>query len=332
MRQPCPLYSTFARISELVCMNIGDRVRLVHGREEGIITKFLPGDLVEVEIEAGFRIPVQRREVSLISPEEKNRFRAVPTSETPKAPSSSEVFANQGLYLAFVPVNDRELSMYIINNTDWDVPFSLINGSEPHFKSLGSGLLKARSSQKTGDWQVKDFENWGVFTVQALFSRLAFRNVRPPLEKKIRFRANSFFKTKQRIPVLDQVGHLFQVDDEAIQPEKIKESLTERKVEEPKPIIEKPETTVDLHIEKLTRHFLAMDTSEMLELQLKTFNTALENAIAHGLDEIIFIHGVGNGTLRTEIHRKLGRHPHVAFFADAQKEKFGYGATRVKIK
>ncbi len=314
-------------------MNIGDRVRLVHGREEGIITKFLAGDLVEVEIEAGFRIPVQKREVSLISPEEKNRFRAIPAQNTDAIkPRHSEVVANKGLYLAFIPVNDREMTMYIVNNTDWDVPFSVINGSEPHFKSLGSGILKARSSQKTGDWQVKDFESWGVFTVQALFSRLAFLQVRPPLEKKIRFRAGSFFKTKQRIPVLDQVGHLFQLDEETIQPEKLKESLTEKKAEEVKPVLEKPETTVDLHIEKLTRHFLAMDNAEMLELQMKTFTTALENAIAHGLDEIIFIHGVGNGTLRTEIHRKLGRHPHVAFFSDAQKEKFGYGATRVKIK
>ncbi len=42
-------------------MNIGDRVRLIHGSEEGIVTKLLPHDTVEVEIEEGFKIPVLRR-------------------------------------------------------------------------------------------------------------------------------------------------------------------------------------------------------------------------------------------------------------------------------
>jgi dsDNA-specific endonuclease/ATPase MutS2 len=36
--------------------------------------------------------------------------------------------------------------------------------------------------------------------------------------------------------------------------------------------------------------------------------------------------------LREEIHRKLGRHKNVAYFKDAQKDKFGYGATLAKIK
>lgn len=313
-------------------MNIGDRVRLVHGREEGIITKFLPGDIVEVEIEDGFRIPVQKREVALVSPEEKNRFRGVEPAQTER-PRASEIVANQGLYLAFIPVNDREMTLYVINNTDWDIPFTLTNGAEPHFRSLAAGSLKGRSSLKAGDWLVKDFESWGVFTVQALFSRPAFMQLRAPLEKKLRFRAATFFKTTQRVPVLDKSGHLFQLDgQEPVRAEQLKASLEGAPKADTLPDLPKPEETVDLHIEKLTRDFLALDPLEILDLQLKTFEKALENAIAHGVDEITFIHGVGNGTLRTELHRKLGKHPHVAYFSDARKEKFGYGATLVRIK
>ncbi len=55
-------------------MNIGDKVRLVHGREEGIVYAFLPGNVVEVEIEDGFRIPVLRNEIVTISPVESQRL------------------------------------------------------------------------------------------------------------------------------------------------------------------------------------------------------------------------------------------------------------------
>ena len=55
-------------------MNIGDKVRLVHGREEGIIYAFLPGNVVEIEIEDGFRIPVLRNEIVTISPMESQRM------------------------------------------------------------------------------------------------------------------------------------------------------------------------------------------------------------------------------------------------------------------
>jgi dsDNA-specific endonuclease/ATPase MutS2 len=70
----------------------------------------------------------------------------------------------------------------------------------------------------------------------------------------------------------------------------------------------------------------------MLRFQLAAFHKNLEGAIVHHFQNIIFIHGVGNGTLRNEIHKQLGKHPHVKTFKDARKEKFGYGATEVILK
>jgi dsDNA-specific endonuclease/ATPase MutS2 len=75
-----------------------------------------------------------------------------------------------------------------------------------------------------------------------------------------------------------------------------------------------------------------MSSPDIINLQIRTFEKALENAIATGMAEIVFIHGVGNGVLRTELHRRLSKHANVKYFEDARKEKFGYGATAVKIK
>jgi len=47
---------------------------------------------------------------------------------------------------------------------------------------------------------------------------------------------------------------------------------------------------------------------------------------------VIFIHGVGNGTLRHMVHKKLSQYTNIKFYKDSMREKFGYGATLVKIK
>ncbi len=70
----------------------------------------------------------------------------------------------------------------------------------------------------------------------------------------------------------------------------------------------------------------------ILRLQLDAFEDALSRALATNMHEIVFIHGTGNGTLRKEIHKNLSRNRDIKFFEDAQKEKFGYGATLVRLK
>ena len=89
---------------------------------------------------------------------------------------------------------------------------------------------------------------------------------------------------------------------------------------------------VDLHIEALADDYLFLDNQEILDIQMSEFNTCLENAVVDGADQIIFIHGIGNGVLRNKIHKKLSQYPHIKYFEDARKEKFGYGATKVHLK
>lgn len=316
-------------------MNIGDKVRLLHGREEGIITRLISATLVEVEIEEGFKIPVQRKELAMVSAEEARRFKPETLKEQPtQRQGVGSILANNGVFMAFVSVNDRELSLHLINNTDWDLPFSLYQGSEPHLKGLKSGVLTPKTLIKIQEFLVKDFEDWGTFTFQALYYRPAFMVERVPLVKKVKFRANTFFKNKQKAPIVDKDAYLFQLDGEKVEvkPEQLLEKMFESEVALPSASVLKPSTVVDLHIEKLTKDFLAMTNAEKWNVQLSTFEKNLENAIANGMDEITFIHGVGNGTLREELHRRLSRHKHIQYFEDAQKERFGYGATKVKMK
>jgi len=330
-------------------MNIGDKVRMVHGREEGVIVGFTRDNLVEVEIEDGFRIPMLRSEIVLVSPEEAARFQKNSSVTDSKAPASqrrtgSEVLAERGLYLAFVPVNDIVLALYLINNTDFDTPYTIGQEQNGKYKALKGGVLVRKTSTKVEEYSTQHFESWGIFVWQSLSFREGMTTLSEPLMQRIRFRSNTFFKSKAPAPLLGKDAYLVQLDTQAtsaqavtVQPEKIVQSW-ENNARNSTPAntktlpVGKPASEVDLHIEKLTTQLIGLASAEMLQIQLQVFEKALDAAIAHGMHEITFIHGVGSGTLRSEIHRRLGRHIHVAYFEDAQKEKFGYGATKVKFK
>lgn len=326
-------------------MNIGDRVRLLHDTREGIITDFLPDDMVEVEIEDGFKIPVIRKEVVPIAKEEQIVFREK-RKESESAALSAPT-AETGFFLAFLPINDRQLSVYVINNTDIDILFNIGEVRNTSYYGLTAGHLTRRGSQKITDAYLDKFDKWSPLLVQAIFFKAGFTTLKEPLIRKFTFSAASFFKSKTKAPILDKECYLFQIDQKivGINPVEIKESIIERQtavapanvmLPNVKNIAAQPATPrqieIDLHIEQITKDYGKLNAAQILELQLKTFESALDKAILEAYDEIVFIHGVGNGTLRHEIHKRLSKHPGIAYYKDARKEKFGYGATLAKIK
>lgn len=336
-------------------MNIGDKVRMVRAKEQGVITQFLSGNQVEIEIEDGFRIPVMRSEVVVVSPMEAERLLKPVGNVTPQAPRGPIILSNQGIYMAFVAQNDRgdgprEFAVYLVNNTDWDMPYTLNEERGSVINGLQSGVLKPRSQAKLTDYySFSTLDNWPTFLFQGIWFRAAKVSFRPPLVKRLKCRAQTFHASKKTVPVLNAPGHLFQLDaDEkeatpnpattkptvALSAEEIKNQMLKAKTDPTIPLsFERPSAVVDLHVEALLPNGPgSRQAGELLDLQLETFEKMIENAIATGMSEITFIHGVGSGTLRTELHRRLGRHAHVKYFEDAQKQKFGYGATKVVIK
>ncbi|MBW8050106.1 MAG: Smr/MutS family protein [Cytophagales bacterium] len=106
---------------------------------------------------------------------------------------------------------------------------------------------------------------------------------------------------------------------------------------------------VDLHIEEIIKRQTCrdvacnvstrlqtspskMNSSEILDLQLSTFENALEKAIACQMNQIVFIHGVGKSILRNELHKRLKQHKDIINFENPIIGKYGYGATLVIIR
>ncbi|SMC00526.1 Smr protein/MutS2 [Hymenobacter roseosalivarius DSM 11622] len=364
-------------------MNVGDRVRLLTGREEGIITRLLANDLVEVAIDNDFTIPVLRREVVVVAAEEQKAFgqsaasvaaerqaaasapRPDFASQKPDAPASNNLGgkkadkepepprAQKGLYLALSHQSPELLAVQLINNTDTDLLFTYGEEREEKYRGLLSDKLGPKEASKPlAHLHLKDFEQWPAAVVQLLPHRLNGDTAFELLTKRLSFRANSFYTSRQPAPILQKETYLFQLDEKPaapIAPEKLAEKLQAQltgnapakpaavvPIPEPAKTILPPSHEVDLHLEQLNPDAVTLDppltNTAILRLQLDAFEDALSRALATNMHEIVFIHGTGNGTLRKEIHKNLSRNRDIKFFEDAQKEKFGYGATLVRLK
>lgn len=88
---------------------------------------------------------------------------------------------------------------------------------------------------------------------------------------------------------------------------------------------------VDLHIEKLVKSFKHMNNFDILNIQVDTARGQLEFAIKNRIPKIVFIHGMGEGVLKSELDYLFGRYPEISF-QDANYRKYGLGATEVYIK
>ncbi|EGV43896.1 DNA mismatch repair protein MutS [Bizionia argentinensis JUB59] len=106
---------------------------------------------------------------------------------------------------------------------------------------------------------------------------------------------------------------------------KRKPSVSKKSKEKYQPTME-----VDLHIHHLTENFKRMSNHDMLTLQLDTARGQLEFAIKKRIQKMVFIHGVGEGVLKTELEYLLGRYNNVKYY-DADFKKYGIGATEVYI-
>lgn len=324
-------------------MNIGDKVRLLHSKEEGIITKISGNNIIEIEIEEGFTIPIKKSEVVLISAQEEKMFVKPSSSSTKETARVEKVFAQKGIFLAFYYINDQKLSFNFINNTDWDIPFLIGEEKDGNFRGNTAGILISKTFVKIQEITLAEFDKLPVYIFQLLFFRQGYTTLKETFTKKIRLRGVSIFKqNKQNIPIIDKEGYLLQIDkDEKIEkitnieeliPQHVVAQMFEPKQDQTALKIAPPSREIDLHIEKLTNEHSFMSNSEILQLQINVFEQNLENAIAAGMYEIIFIHGVGNGVLRSEIQKRISKHPEIDYYQDAQKEKFGYGATLIKFK
>jgi len=311
---------------------LGDFVRFVDEKREGYVTRIIDAQTLGVTDTDGFEIPVAVSNLTSVYGHQANVAKAEEVSN-PSSPSDDR-FIEEGVYIAVVESQKASSVVHftLINRSSFQLLLSFKTDLKGKYKGEFGSVVQAKTQTQIYSENLADLEIWPEFNFQILFYTTANLMPKVPLVLTRKFRAKDFSISKSLIPELNKYGWLIRLDEPLplIDAQKLKESLFRGASEQVKVAI--PPIEIDLHIEKLRDDYQFLDQSEMVNIQLAYFQQMLDAAIVHQMPKIVFIHGVGNGTLRHHIHKVISKHPQVRTFMDAQKEKFGFGATEVIFK
>lgn len=306
---------------------LGDFVRFVDEKREGYVTRVIDSVTLGVTDTDGFEIPVAINNLTSVHGHQSNI-------------TKQEVFAvdenvvEDGIFLAVAEAQKASAVVHftLINRTSYHLLLSLKTDQKGKYKGEFGGVIQAKSSSQLYSANLADLDLWPEFNFQFLFYTVANLKPKSPLVLQRKFKTKDFSSAKEQIAEINKYGWLIRLDEPVllIDAQKLKESFFRA----PAPVtkIAMPPEEVDLHIEKLRDDYQFLDQSELINIQLAYFQQMLDAAIVNQMPKIVFIHGVGNGTLRHHIHKIISKHPQVRTFMDAQKEKFGFGATEVVFK
>ncbi len=310
---------------------VGDKVRVISGNEEGYVVS-INKNIVEIEIEDGFTIPVIDKDIVVVSGAEQDHFGSS-DSTISSEPTPVTLSTTTGhIYAGFTKhTSSSGYRLLIVNHTSSRIFFCAYWKSQEKWVLLDAKTVASLSYHAIAK-TLFDQDELSLQLIQLTESQTGLPS---PQVSRIRVKPNWFTKDLPTIPLVREEGHYFNLL-ESIQSEidtqKLKEAMLDKqsadttisKVEAP--------NVLDLHIEELLEDPSTIRKNDILSYQLKVFDAQFDNAIRAGRHDITVVHGVGNGTLRYNIQKRLSGHPHVAYFKDAQKEKFGYGAIYIKIK
>jgi hypothetical protein len=310
---------------------LGDFVRFVDEKREGYITRIIDSQTFGVTDTDGFEIPVAASNLTHVHGHSSSNQAQNPVQVSIKV---DEDFKETGIFLAVAEDSKASAVAHftLINATSYQLLLSLKTDKKGIYKGEFAGLIQPKTNTQIYSANLGDLEVWPSFIFQALHFTVGNVGPKDPINLVKKFRAKDFNGAKKQVPEINRYAWLMQLDEPVplIDAQKLKESLFRSPNE--KQILAKPASTIDLHIEKLRDDYQFLGQSEIIDIQLNYFQQMLDAAIVNQLPSIVFIHGVGNGTLRHHIHKTISKHPQVKTFMDAKKEKFGFGATEVVFK
>ena len=134
-------------------MNIGDRVRVLHGTEEGIITKVIDNNTLEIEIEDGFCIPVLFSEVVLIESKEEKLFAGEISIEANT--TQKQTYSEIGIYIALIlDKGSDQYQLHVVHNTDNDLLAALFRKEgKLKYGGLFRGIVQSKSAVPFADFK-----------------------------------------------------------------------------------------------------------------------------------------------------------------------------------
>ena len=349
-------------------MKIGDTVRFLNAVGGGVISRIdSAANMVYVEDADGFEIPTLIRDCVVIGTvsAETNFPRKNAVPEVLKTPEVG-VKVHKTVYepvaetpdgdtlrafLAFFPVEIKQLQTtpydcYLVNDSNYYLYYNLINCNEGNWKTVSTGVIEPNMQEEICSITKEQLNNWEEIRIQLLAYKTKAYVPQYPVDVHIKLNVIRFFKLHSFVEndyfdepalMVDIMGELNKSKLKEVTAEEIKNAMLQKE-QASKPILKKQKPQrpgileIDLHIHELVDTTTGMSNADMLHLQIETFHKTLaENKNNKGL-KIVFIHGKGDGVLRSEIEKQLRTRYKSFYFQDASFREYGFGATMVTIK
>lgn len=343
---------------------IGDKVKFLNDVGGGVITQVVTKNMVHVENQDGFEIPVLTSEIipagdqpiKIENPSVQDFVQqAKPKKEVVPDPGSvqEEVVIIDGndepnFQLAFVPDNEGNplegaIKIYLVNDCNYFVLYHYSQFDGIDYETVEAGKLGPNTKLLLGAISQIEIANLPEFNFRLIFYKDKASRLEESVSKNIKVNAVKFYKSGSFVKndFFNKKAMLFKLNKSEM--DKAVEVLTEREVKkasqqkEPAPKMKKLEEIpdmieVDLHSHELIDDTTGLSNKEILDLQMNRFREEMEAAVKSKSRKIVFIHGSGNGTLKNEVRRQLAHKYKKYPFQDASFQEYGFGATMVVLK
>lgn len=313
---------------------VGERVRFLHENQEGVVQALLNSRLIEVLVDDFLELEVHPDEIVKIHAEEAALLQTMTEDEDPLPAIRPEdkVVVDAPPSLAVIRNPNKDYEFWLTNQSTNEIAFTTFIRIRDKYQGIAAGSVPPRDKLYIGKSSAENFHRANLLKVQLLFFPHAGRIMpMPPFSMEVNVKKEIFNRHPWPITAVGGQGWEFILEDKPIVslPESDFAKVTTSKKA---PRFKKPTVVYDLHIDKLVKNPMTVDTDSILLLQAEHFERKLSEARLKGLDKIVFIHGVGVGTLKREIHRMLKEYDFVDKFGSADPLEYGNGATFVDLK
>ena len=352
-------------------IKIGDKIRFLSSTGGGTVKSFRGKDQVIVTDEDGFEMPVSIKECIVVEERAAHVRAAQPAStvQTPATPQQKPVEHQPqvtitetaegerlNLFIAYLPVDESKIlestnyEAYFVNDSNYFIFFNYMNRDNGSWVSRFNGLIEPNTKMFLEEFDREVLNQLERICVQFI----AFKKNKPyalknsysielhvdtvKFYKQHCFMENDYFDddalllplVKQDIPERELLVSATELQESMQQKVRIDRSAPQQ--------IHKKKTSindiieVDLHIAQILDTTAGMNSTDMLNYQLKVFRDTLQEHANEKGRKIVFIHGKGEGVLRRAIENELKTRYKDYIFQDASFQQYGFGATMITIR
>ncbi|MDA3867024.1 MAG: DUF2027 domain-containing protein [Salinivirgaceae bacterium] len=343
----------------------GDTVRFLNAVGQGKVTKVTTDGTIYVLDDTGFEVPVTEDELIIIGsvPDEPETLEPEPevgsTEIADFYPETNDIEGNDhpNALFALVPHSekdptDADLEAFLINDSNYIIFYNLIEENKMGSHGIDAGIVEPNTKIELFTLLRHEIGKSPDYIFQLIFYKKGNYTPNLPIHKHIvispiklykdhTFKENEFFHEKSVIFNLLEKEETTEDVIERTETEKKLKELQKMANEKATSDLEKPKRPrksqkvekreIDLHINNLIDDVKGLENKDILEIQMEKFHSEMKSAIADNLKRIVFIHGIGNGTLKNEVRKALTGQYSKYEFHDASYKEYGFGATLVII-